>query len=383
MKPDLGHCSLEGDYSTERPRLRVADGGRLVQLKFARSNSAEWNAEMFGSNFGGIRGQCKGFSFASRRRMMERLNSVSCAAPLPAFVTLTFPDACFDDNVSKFSKTAKLCLDVWLKRLRRIVPGTSGFWRMEWKARKSGLHEGKLFPHFHMLLWGLESRFAPGRCDDRMEHFVPVADPQMQFDLLHLMDDFIVASASGASETLANSEKTWVVGTQLSDGSRVKCCVKEAFTRRHTHQCITAEGKFSQVFNPAGMSFQDWTSMTWYHVVNSGDINHFTAGVRVERVKTWGGVVSYCAKYMAKADAEFLSEIPVGRSWGIFNRANLPWAKIVELELDNETGVRLRRVARRYLEHRLGRKWKASYGITVFCDGAQFLRLIPPPPPPW
>ncbi len=123
--------------------------------------------------------------------------------------------------------------------------------------------------------------------------------------------------------------------------------------------------------------------MSWYHVVDSHDINHFTAGARVERVRTWGGVMSYASKYMAKADSEFLGEIPFGRSWGIFNRAALPWAEIVEMDLPEEVGVRLRRVARRFLEHKLGRKWNAHYGISVFCDGSQFLRLIPPPPPPW
>jgi hypothetical protein len=149
-------------------------------------------------------------------------------------------------------------------------------------------------------------------------------------------------------------------------------------------QDLTCSGKFRQGgFEPECMSFQDWVSLSWYHVVNGGDLNHFTAGARVERVRTWGGVVSYCAKYMSKVDSEFLGQLPLGRSWGIFNRAVLPWAKLIDIELDNDVGVRLRRVARRYLEHRLGRKWKAAYGITVFCDGSQFLRLIPPPPPPW
>jgi hypothetical protein len=387
MKPDLAHCSLEGDYSTEKPRLRVAKGGRLVQLNFARSQALEWNAEQFGSNFGGIRAKCRGFSFSSRRRMMNKLNTVKVDAPLPAFVTLTFPDSCFNDSVPLFAQESKGVLDTWLKRLRRVVPHANGFWRLEWQARKSGAFEGKLFPHFHLMIWGLESRPVPGRSDDRLEHFVPVRDKQLQFDLLHLMDNYIEASASKREKILAESDKMWVVGTQLSDGRQVECCVKEAYTRRHTWQeitCHNTDGSHpGSVFEPACMSFQDWVSMSWYHVVDSHDINHFSAGARVERVRTWGGVMSYASKYMAKADAEFLGEIPFGRSWGIFNREQIPWAELVEMELAQDVGVRLRRVARRYLEHKLGRKWKAPYGLTVFFDGAQFLRLIPPPPPPW
>src|ERR1700753_2898047 len=104
MKIDFGHCSLDGDYSTAKPRLRIADGGRYFKMSFARSQAAEWNAEMFGSRFGGVRSQCRGFSFSSRRRMMEKMNSVSCAAPLPAFVTLTFPDPVFMDSIGDFAK---------------------------------------------------------------------------------------------------------------------------------------------------------------------------------------------------------------------------------------------------------------------------------------
>lgn len=385
------HCSLDGDYSNESPRLRVADGGRLVQLHFARSKSAEWNAEMFGSHFGGVRGKCRGFSFSSRRRMMERLNSVSCAASLPAFLTLTFPDACFRDSVSEFSAFGKLCLDTWLKRLRRVSPGASGFWRMEWKARKSGAHEGKLFPHFHLLLWGIETRRA--RVTDAIEHFVPVQDAQLNLELLSTMRGYIESTVSPSSafnvpssEARTSSEcRTRVNAISMGDWSVKGCSVSPRFYERMLNQSLLVDGRFTEQceFRPGEMSLQDWVSLSWYHVVGSGDLKHFTAGARVERVKTWGGVVSYCAKYMAKTDAEFLSELPLGRSWGIFNRASIPWAKMIELDLSEEVGVRLRRVARRYLEHRLGRKWKASYGITVFLDGSQFLRLIPPDPDPY
>ena len=129
------------------------------------------------------------------------------------------------------------------------------------------------------------------------------------------------------------------------------------------------------------MSFQDWASLNWYHVVCSYNSDHLTAGVRVERVKSWGGVMAYAAKYLGKAGDEFLSEIRFGRSWGIFNRASLPLAKIVEMDLDGDMGVRLRRVMRRYLERRVGRRWKCSYGVTLYCDVEQFRKFWERPPP--
>jgi hypothetical protein len=129
------------------------------------------------------------------------------------------------------------------------------------------------------------------------------------------------------------------------------------------------------------MSFRDWCALSWYHVVDSHNLKHFQAGVTVERCRSFAGV-AYCAKaYLSKVDAEsFLSEVESGRSWGIFNRSFMPWAKIVELDLSPDAGVRLRRVARRYLEHRLGRRVKRPYGVTLYCDTAQWSRLLARPP---
>jgi hypothetical protein len=129
------------------------------------------------------------------------------------------------------------------------------------------------------------------------------------------------------------------------------------------------------------MSFQDWASLAWYHVVGSHNVDHLTAGVRVERVKSWGGVMSYCAKYMAKSDCGFLYDVSFGRSWGIFNRKEIPWANMVELDLDGEAGVTLRRIARHYMERRRGRVIKAPYGITLYCDVKNFRRIWERPPP--
>jgi len=53
---------------------------------------------------------------------------------------------------------------------------------------------------------------------------------------------------------------------------------------------------------------------------------------------------------------------------------------MISLPLDDEMGVRVRRVARRYLEHKLGRRVQRHFGITVYCDSSQFKRLLLRPP---
>jgi hypothetical protein len=357
MKPLIPHCSDEHDYSCESPRLHYSEGGRYLRVSFKRSAVMEWNQEQFGSFDTGKRGVCKGFSFGSRRRMLDRLNQVSCAAVLPDFVTLTLPDECFDDCVTTFAKTAKSLLDVLLKRIHRVCPSCCGFWRIEWKARKSGVHEGKLFPHFHLLVWGLPERHL-GKSGwsnvDHWESFVPVRNAQSDFSGLcgEVVGQYQFPSKRSAMSFL---DRKW----------------------RHEQRCALA------LVDPVAsyMSFFDWISLAWYHVVDSRNHAHFLAGCRVERIRTWGGVMSYCAKYMSKADSEnFMADVPTGRSWGIFNRELMPWAKMVELDLDDDAGVRIRRIARRYLERRLGRRVQRHFGITLYCDVAQFTRLLEHPP---
>jgi len=270
----------------------------------------------------------------------------------------------------------------------------AGFWRIEWQSRKSGAHEGKLFPHFHMLVWGLPKRLLGERDikhegqvvgrEDVSEFFVHTADTQLSLQLLNLW-----ARPKGSTEA-----------EQLAEGiSRVKICAtknlpaytfegKWRFVRRceSLHRNVWLAGVASSL-NVRGsdyaqnMSFQDWASLAWYHVVGSGNLDHLSAGVRVESVRSWGGVMAYAAKYLGKDDCGFLWGVSFGRSWGVFNRSAVPWARMVELDLDEEVGVRLRRIARRYLERRVGRRLNKPYGITLFCDVQQFRRLWERPPP--
>jgi hypothetical protein len=328
--------------------------------------------------------------------MLDRLNQVSVAASLPQFLTMTLPDDVFCDDVGEFAKRAKGWLDSFEKRLLRVCPGACGFWRIEWKARKSGLYEGKLFPHFHLLVWGLperslgehlirrSGRTATGEvmefdesCGEDFEAYVDCPDAQLSLQLLDIWSAASKAKAGDGWRVRSESHTTGRVfaGSGKFVGrarSLEDCCLFAAEPRLASHK-LAERARM--------MSLQDWASLAWYHVVGSHNMDHAQAGVRVERVRSWGGVMSYAAKYLSKCDAEFMSEIEWGRSWGIFNRAWIPWANMVELPLDNEVGVRLRRVARHYLERRLKRRVSASYGITLYCDTAQFRKLWEGDPP--
>jgi len=317
----------------------------------------EWNQEHFyNHDRASRRGVCKGFSFGSRRRMLDRLNQVSVAAEHPDFVTLTLPDDTFQDCVASFAKTAKLHLDVLIKRLRRACPTACGFWRIEWKARKSGAYEGKLFPHFHLLIWGLPQRdLAPGLT----ESYLPVIDCQQSF--------------TGLCEEVLRQHEFKTLGSAMKFSNRKNLHEMRVEDAERIQEKKGREHTF--------MSFFDWVSLAWYHVVGTGNVEHFLAGCRVERIRTWGGVLSYCAKYMSKADSEnFMADVAVGRSWGIFNRENMPWAKLIEIDLADDVGNRVRRIARRYLEHRLGKRVQRHYGLTVYCDTSQFRKIFAPPP---
>ena len=100
---------------------------------------------------GGLRGKVHGLSKNARRRALKTLCRVR-GHGTGVFVTLTYPDearACWDAN--------KAHLDTFLKRLKRRFPDVGFFWRIEYKRRKSGAHTGEIAPHFHLLLFGLDT----------------------------------------------------------------------------------------------------------------------------------------------------------------------------------------------------------------------------------
>jgi hypothetical protein len=106
-----------------------------------------------GAGPGGVRGKIRGFSPASRRRMLDQLSKID-RKELPLFCTLTFPDE-FHESINK-PKVWKKILKRLEMRFRRKYPGAGGFWRLEMKDRLSGQYVGEWFPHFHLLIYGID-----------------------------------------------------------------------------------------------------------------------------------------------------------------------------------------------------------------------------------
>lgn len=114
-----------------RPRIEYYAGASL--LKSTKGIPCE-------AVGGGKRGKVKGFSHASRLRMMRTIGSIRRDAELPSFVTLTYPDE------FPTVERAKRDLKVFIQRLRRKFPKAGFIWKLEPQQRGA--------PHYHMLVWG-------------------------------------------------------------------------------------------------------------------------------------------------------------------------------------------------------------------------------------
>lgn len=224
------------EFKEAEPKLIVRVGGSLAQVKTGLAGSGE----------GGGRGEVRGFSSASRRRLMRLIASLERASR-PVFVTLTYPDV-FSGNPVKWKRD----MDVFGKRLARACPGAAFLWRIEFKARKSGKSAGQVAPHFHLLVYGVGYR-----------------------------------------------------------------------------------------------KLLDWVGENWWEVVGSGDSDHLKAGTRVEHIYSWGGIMRYVGKYIAKE--EDYPDNWQGRVWGVVGRASLPWAVEVVISLTEDEAVKLVRLGRKMI----------------------------------
>lgn len=121
--------------SPQKPgTVRVYNGGSHVRLR---------GDPMVGGGVGGRRGSVRGFTKASRHRMLQFLQTIDrekCGMPL--FVTLTYPGE-WPGNPKQWKRD----LEVWLARLKRAHPAAWAVWRLEPQRRGA--------PHYHLLVFGL------------------------------------------------------------------------------------------------------------------------------------------------------------------------------------------------------------------------------------
>jgi hypothetical protein len=272
----------------------------------------------------GKRGQVKGFSDAARRRLMQLLAMVRRGA-VPLFVTLTYPDV-FPKDFAVF----KAHLEAFGKRVRRRWPEASLVWRLEFQPRKSGQNRGQVAPHFHLFVYGVPWEFAP----------------QVERGAVYSFQPQEGATAGGG-----------VVWETVVEGAA-------GAVHRERSVCFEQDGE--------GLDkFMCWCSRNWFDVVGSGEVKHYRAGTRVERIRSAGAVFAYAAKrYLCKPEeAPKLGGAP-GRFWGVIGRRALPMGKRVRVALTAREVVQLRRLVRRYRRANTKperRKWLRRQSSVLFC----------------
>lgn len=114
----------------------------------------------------------------------------------------------------------------------------------------------------------------------------------------------------------------------------------------------------------------------WYSTVNSADTRHLAAGTRIERIRTWAGVLYYASKYLGKLGAVPDGCRP-GRLWGVVNRRALPRRLLVQ-DVAWKEFYAMRRVIWRREEmnaRKTGRKSR-YIGTTVFIPANDAIRLF-------
>jgi len=120
---------------------RIKDEGTVIAYPQGSMMKIRRGVEFASQVIGGIRGKIKGFSRASRRRLMEKVAQLRRDL-IPLFVTLTYPSL-----YPSGSREYKRHLDNFRRRMVRKFPGCGVIWRLEFQKRGA--------PHYHLLVWGV------------------------------------------------------------------------------------------------------------------------------------------------------------------------------------------------------------------------------------
>jgi hypothetical protein len=136
-EPERRKAWIDGLLARNRKRkVRMFPGGSLFII------CAVPGYDLYEGERTGKRGKCKGFSPRSRRRLLIFMATLNRHAPLPLFITLTYPEWWPSDW-----HDWKDQLDDWAHHhLERRFPGCSFVWKLEPQQRGA--------PHFHLILFG-------------------------------------------------------------------------------------------------------------------------------------------------------------------------------------------------------------------------------------
>jgi hypothetical protein len=118
--------------------------------------------------------------------------------------------------------------------------------------------------------------------------------------------------------------------------------------------------------------FRPWNDRAWAEC--AGDPSLERTGCNTKLMRAWGGVVYYCAKYLAKASPR-LEGIYTGKVWDVVHRDVVKAAGVRDLEhhdVAKPVGVLVGRIARRW-HQRKAACWQVQ---SVREDGTKFWRRL-------
>lgn len=143
----MAEAMAQGDAMTamkamsQLPRVVVHQNARKVRVSLKDDGTAGMQARWRVARGIGKRGECKGFSDASRRNLMDKMNQVRRDAEKPVFITMTLAR-----ELGFTAADAKGALRAFSKRLARAFGDVCVLWRLE--PQEDGT------AHFHLLVWG-------------------------------------------------------------------------------------------------------------------------------------------------------------------------------------------------------------------------------------
>lgn len=119
----------------------------------------------------------------------------------------------------------------------------------------------------------------------------------------------------------------------------------------------------------------EFVSRAWYESCGEISPEHLEAGTRVEKIRSWRGVMGYAAKYMAKVERLAFGVESPGRFWGKWNADALPVDPVEQL-LPFDQAIRVRRALRKYSRMRLRNHRRGLQNMTVYVPFDASRRLI-------
>jgi hypothetical protein len=352
-------------------QVNAYSGGSLIEVKAPG---------LRGQKGGGKRGVIKRFSEGSRRRLLRALSRTQ-RDKLPVFVTLTYPDG-FPGDPRRWKDDLK----AWVKRVIRQFPDCAGFWKLELKVRQSGVNQGAVAPHFHLLLWGLPESWEQPDGNVWTLRFIyqrhQIAAPSLVFWKKEKWCDGHLDYSTESSNGVECQGRVLEFSSERVDKNGKNIRSIEFWKQDDTGLFEKLLGDVIDEGRVRGkVELTHWVSLTWAAVVKSGDPRHVRAGTRVEQIRSSEGVMFYASKYVGKLDAETVGN--AGRFWGLHNLKAIPWAEVVKMPVDQKQAFRVVRVGRRYIwagqrqrKHPRKARWRSNCGMTIFCDAFWWLERL-------